>query len=339
MTWVSDQLGWALATTPSCAGVTCVVVLGTTDGGEHWTILSQLDACLTSCAVDAEVVSGIRFATPAIGYLYGSLYGTSPMMVTTDGGVTWSVETGPYAVALDISGGEAMRISSPHAGCPGPCDMAIDTAPLGSNDWSTVFVPTPTYQDGAALARQGADVYALFSGNPASGASSTQHADLYISQDGGLLWRHQDDPCGGTGTAPDDAVSIAAATQGVLAVLCVPRQGGSDFVIVSTDAGATYGIPRTLPLRGSDQIAAASARSLVVANAASGGSGPFVYQLVHSADGGVHWKIAVTYRSDVSQVVPQFLGFEDPSHGRWIGPADILWTTADSGDSWTQSQF
>ena len=34
LTWVSDEQAWALATTPTCAGVTCVAVLGTTDRGQ-----------------------------------------------------------------------------------------------------------------------------------------------------------------------------------------------------------------------------------------------------------------------------------------------------------------
>ncbi|MGH7704248.1 MAG: hypothetical protein ACRENY_00110 [Candidatus Dormibacteria bacterium] len=61
--------------------------MGTTDGGQQWTTLDQLDACLTECGVGADVVSNIRFATAEIGYLYGAIYGASPMMLTTDGGL------------------------------------------------------------------------------------------------------------------------------------------------------------------------------------------------------------------------------------------------------------
>ncbi len=316
-------------------------MLGTTDGGQQWTTLAKLSACLqlATCALGAEVVTGIRFATPEIGYLYGALYGTSPLMITTDGGMSWSVEPGLFTVALDVSGGEAMRVISPHAGCPGPCDMAIEVAPLGSNDWTTVLDPLPTFQNGADLVRQGADVYALFPANPVGGAASTQDVDLYISQDGGSLWRHEEDPCGYTGTIPDDAVSIAAAPQGVLAVLCVRRPEDSDFLIVSTNAGATYGRPSTIPLQLPNQIAAASASSLVVANANSSGSLPFAYQLLHSSDGGIQWQTVVDYHAEVGQVVPEFLGFENPSDGRWIGPAGTLWTTTDSGARWTPSHF
>ena len=339
LTWVSDQQGWALATTPTCAGVTCVAVLRTTNGGQSWANLAQLGACLMKCGVGAEIVTNIRFATSEIGYLYGAISGNSPSMMTTDGGHDWTVEPGRYTVALDISAGEAMRISSTGAGCPGPCDMTIDVAPLASTQWTTVFIPTPTYDDGAELLRQGADVYALFPGNPASGAASTQHADLYISQDGGSLWQHEDDPCGYTGTMPDDAQSIAAAPQGVLVVLCDLRGQGSGFIIVSTDAGASFGSRESIPV-GFTQLAAASSSSLVVGNAAnSGGPGPIPYQLLYSGDGGQHWRTAVNLEAQASAVPPRFLGFESVSDGRWIGPDRILWTTTDSGATWTQSQF
>jgi hypothetical protein len=340
LSWISDQQGWALATTPTCAGVTCVAVLATINGGQSWATLAQLDACLMLCPVDAEVVANIRFATPEIGYLYGAEYGTSPMLFTTDGGYHWTVEPGPYTVALDVSGGEAMRISSPNDGCPGPCDPTIEVAPLGSNQWTTVFVPTPTYYDGGALVRQGADVYSLFPGNPADGAISTQHADLYISQDGGSLWQHEDDPCGFTGTMADDAESMAAAPQGVLVVLCVPRGGtGSDFLIVSTDAGASFGGREPIPI-GFSQLAAASSTSLVVGDADDiGGPGLIRYELLHSSDGGQQWRTVVDQQAVASAVPPSFLGFESVADGRWICPDSILWTTTDSGATWSRSPF
>jgi hypothetical protein len=291
------------------------------------------------CSVNAEVVANIRFATPEIGYLYGAEYGTSPMLITTDGGYHWTVEPGPYTVALDVSGGEAMRISSPHDGCPGPCDPTIDVAPLGSSQWTTVFAPTPTYYDGGELVRQGADVYTLFPGNLEDGAISSQHADLYISDDGGSLWQHEDDPCGYTSTTADDAQTISAAPGGVLVVLCDPRPEGSGFIIVSTNAGATYGSREPIPL-GFTQLAAASATSLVVGDANNtGGPGPIPYELLHSSDGGQQWQTVVDQRGVASAVPPSFLGFESVADGRWICPDSILWTTTDSGATWSQSPF
>ncbi|MGH7665875.1 MAG: hypothetical protein ACREN1_00950 [Candidatus Dormibacteria bacterium] len=232
-----------------------------------------------------------------------------------------------------------MRISSPHGGCPGPCDPTIDVAPLGSNEWTTAFVPTPTYQDGAELVRQGADVYSLFPGNPAGGGGNPQHADLYISQDGGTVWEHEDDPCGYTGTMPDDAVSMAAAPQGVLVVLCTLRPVGANFLIVSATAGMAFGPRQALPVGSGFQLAAASSSSLVVGNADGTALDSVTYLLLHSGDGGQHWQTVVDEKGPSTGLPLSFLGFENPSDGRWIGPASTLWTTTDSGAVWTPSRF
>ncbi len=139
-------------------------MLATPDGGRTWTPITQLNACLTQCGAGAEQVTDIRFASPAIGYLYDS-FASSPLMMTTDDGHRWSVEPGRATVALDVSGGQATRVSASGTGCPGPGRWSIDEAALGSNAWSTVDVS-------AQLARQGSASYTLFPGNLASGAGS-----------------------------------------------------------------------------------------------------------------------------------------------------------------------
>ncbi len=188
----------------------------------------------------------------------------------------------------------------------GPCRWSIDEAALGSNAWSTVDFPATTNHVSAQLARQGSASYTLFPGNLASGAGS-QQAELYISQDGGAQWSHQSDPCGSTGSDPDDAQAIAAAPDRVLAVLCAPRHGGPGCLIVATDAGASYGNREKVPLAGGSQLAAASLTSLLVGNA--GELGPSLYRyrfrLFHSNDGGRPWRAVVDQDSGVSQVIPE----------------------------------
>ena len=280
-------------------------MLATPDGGRTWTPITQLAACLTQCGAGAEQVTDIRFASPAIGYLYDS-FASSPLLLTTDGGHRWSVEPGRATVALDVSGGQATRVSASGTGCPGPCRWSIDEAALGSNAWNTVDVPATTNHVSAQLARQGSASYTLFPGNLASGAGS-QQADLYISQAGGAQWSHQSDPCGSPGSDPDDAQAIAAAPDRVLAVLCAPRHGGPGFLIVATDAGASYGNREKVPLAGGSQLAASSPTSLLVGNA--GELGPSLYRyrfrLFHSNGGGRPWRAVVDQDSGVSQVIPE----------------------------------
>jgi hypothetical protein len=145
-------------------------VLATPDGGRTWTPITQLAACLTQCGAGAEQVTDIRFASPAIGYLYDS-FASSPLMMTTGGGHRWSVEPGRATVALDVSGGQATRVSASGTGCPGPGRWSIDEAALGSNAWSTVDVPATTNHVSAQLARQGSASYTLREGRDRTGGA------------------------------------------------------------------------------------------------------------------------------------------------------------------------
>ncbi|MGC1184847.1 MAG: hypothetical protein WBA31_06815 [Candidatus Dormiibacterota bacterium] len=340
MSWINPQQGWALVTTPHCSGATCVAVLGTSDGGTRWTLLSAVSACLSGCQPSQEQVNSIQFASAEDGYLFDSL-GTSPLMITSDGGRQWAVQTGARAtVAMAVEGSKTLRISSSGGGCPGPCNWAIDESTVDSTQWTTVDTPSTAYNDSAQLVVSGSDAYALFPGNIAAGAG-TQQADLYISQDDGSQWAHQGDPCGDTGSTPDDAQSVAAAPGGVLVVVCALRTDGSEFVIVSSNAGGSFGSPETVPLTSARQVAATSASKLFVGNGYFGYNTPsstFTVQLLASSNGGETWDTAVE-ETGKSNVAVNYLGFVSASTGWWLVPGDTIWTTTDSGASWSHSNF
>jgi hypothetical protein len=315
-------------------------VLATRDGGRAWTRLAELAACLTQCTTTGEEeVDNIAFRSPDVGYLYGGL-GISPLMMTTDGGHKWKAESGRDTAALAFDGGEVLRVSSSGLGCPGPCDWSIDDASLGSNSWTTVETPEPGNNYSAQLVMEGTDVYALFPGSLAQGAG-TQQAALYISGDAGAQWMEHADPCGYTGSMPDDAQEISAAPDGVLAVLCEPRvdEGTGFFVIVSNDAGLLFGSREPIPTAFGQQLAATSSSNLFVGNSGVSGQGSYDYQLIRSRNGGATWTTVVNYRSQVEQTTGDYLGFEGPADGHWIAPSSTLWTTTDAGASWSQSTF
>lgn len=344
LSWINAQQGWALGTTASCSAPTCTAVLATQNGGRRWIALAQLSACLlpvthgrSGCSTGEQQVSNLVFASAKDGYIYAD-DGESPLLITTDGGADWTVESGRPTAALEISRGEAVRVSDSHPGCPGPCNFSIDEAPVGSNHWTTIDIPTPANNDSAQLAIAGDDMYALFPGSLAAGAG-TQQADLYISQDSGAQWTHQGDPCGISGTVANDAQTMAVAAQGVLAVLCAPRGGGTDFVIVSSTAGASFGGRETVPLPLTTQLAATSATNLVVGSGNAGVSGTYAYRLLYSSNGGATWQTVVDHSAAVTSVEPNFLAFGGSSHGWWLAPANQLWTSTDAGGSWSRSSF
>jgi photosystem II stability/assembly factor-like uncharacterized protein len=340
LSWINAHQGWALATTPSCTGKGCVAVLGTRDGGRVWTQLAHLRACSSTCTlVGEEQVSAITFASPEIGYIYGAL-GVSPLMMTTDGGQAWRVEAGRDTAALALAGTVVIRVSSSGVGCPGPCDWSIDEAALASRSWTSVATPATDNHYSAQLLVQGSDVYALFPGSLAQG-SGTQQGSLYVSLDGGAAWVERADPCGYTGSMPDDAQEMAAAPNGVLAVLCEPRvdEGSGFFVIVSTDAGVLFGNREPIPVDWGQQLAATSATKLYVGNNDVVGQGSYVYKLISSSNGGQTWTTVVNFRGRVGQTASAYLGFKGRADGHWIAPSSTLWSTTNAGDSWSKSSF
>ena len=321
VTWISATHGWALVHPAGCAH--CTAIRTTTDGGTTWTALA-------SPVASGESVSSIRFANANDGYLFGP-----DLFVTHDGGNTWTQEQSRPISYLEIAGSTAMRISYSHTGCPGPCDWSIDRAAVGSSDWQPLPIPAIDSNVSALLVRQGQrDVYASFGGNPAGGASNAQ-SQLLISHDGGDSWTSRVDPCGFTAGAENDTRGVAAAPGNVAVVLCQPRLADPatpGFVVVSSDGGATFGPPRTLPAGSVPLLLASLSASDIVVST----SEPSSASVLVTDDGGATWKVTAREQLTVQGAIPPgFLGFETATTGRWISPAGTLWTTTDGGQTWT----
>ena len=343
LTWVSDQIGWALSAV-ECASGLCPELASTIDGGKTWRQLPSPPALIQSVTVDcskAACISHIRFASTMFGYLYGPA-----LLVTSDGGHTWRPEQSLPVEALQPTQGHVYRIVYDHGGCPGPCDRTVEVASAGSATWRTVltipFMAVESRQDSSQLVTQGSqDIYIAIYGDLAAGGG-TQQAVLFRSLDAGRTWHRLGDPCGGSGTAVNDATSLAASTGGFVVALCVPRSGSSHvFVVTSSNGGATWGPQHLVPGSGPQLIAAASPTHLALATAPTTGSGPITYTLYVSADGGAHWSLAVSDPEYLDPAAPgsAFLGFEDPLVGRWVGFEGAIWTTQDGGVLWTRRPF
>jgi photosystem II stability/assembly factor-like uncharacterized protein len=343
LTWISDRTGWALAGAP-CALRLCPMLARTKDGGRTWHLLPAPPGFIQSDRVDCSkrpCVAHIRFATALVGYLFGPA-----LFVTRDGGRSWAREQSPPVEALEPSAGSVVRLVYDHTGCPGPCNRTVGEAPAGSTSWRTLLrIRFPLSDSRASSAevirRGGRIIYLPIYGDLAAGAG-TQHTILFRSLDGGGTWRRLRDPCGGHGFKVHDAVALAAAGGGFLAALCLPRTSAprGRFVLTSTDEGSSWGPHHPVPGFAS-VIAAASRTHLVVATGPGGGSGPVIYRLAVSADGGAHWKTVITDRERINPSAPgsAFLGFEDAEVGRWVGYERAIWTTQDGGMHWIRRAF
>jgi hypothetical protein len=304
-------------------------ILATLNGGTSWNQVGIIPD-----GPQTLPVRDIRFANPRDGYAFNP-----DLYVTTDGGHTWTPETGPNVVSLEVQGPNVVRISSTSSGCPGPCGITVERAPIGSTSWSVLYsYPKDTEAGAVELVAQGSDdLYVVTYENPAGGAQNEQSLWL-ISHNGGATWHTRSDPCGYSGTTENDTVGLAAAPGDVVAVLCAPRLTGTSFVKVSGDGGLNFGSPSLLPTNaGFKLIGATSGQDIFVAGSPGAGN-PSV--LAASHNGGASWQV-VASGSVINPVMEYgyagFLGFESPAVGRWVGNPQVIWTTYDGGYTWVSA--
>jgi photosystem II stability/assembly factor-like uncharacterized protein len=334
LTWVSDIHGWALVDVENCGQPNCTEVLTTIDGGVVWSKIGSIAASSSSCTGCAVLgVTHIRFANDLDGYAFDP-----DLFITTDGGQTWTRQIGPFVAALEPAGPDVMRVAFTETGCPGPCDLTVQSAPVASATWHSLTAPLPA--DGVQLVRQGVDdAYVALYKNPAGGVEDA-HATLMVSHDDGATWNVRPDPCWDVGGEEYDTTAIAAAPQSVLAVLCRDRmQGQNAFVAVSTDGGAEFATRPLVP--GSAMLgtlAATSATTLFVGTSAFVGTGSTEWVLLASSDGGQSWRQVAEETGEVASDFPaaSFLGFESARAGRWVGYPYDIWETTDGGNTWTR---
>ena len=332
LTWISPTHGWALVETPNCGQTTCTQVLTTIDGGTNWTQVGTIGAPSNCTSCGLLGVSHIRFANDLDGYAFGPSFFT-----TTDGGATWTQQSGPYVVALEPVGANVIRISDTRTGCPGPCDLSIQSAAVGGAAWQTLT--GPFQGDSVQLVRQANEVYVAVFANPAGGVSDA-HATLMLSQDDGTTWGERADPCGEVGGEEFDTAAISAAPQGVVAALCVDRARPTHaFVDVSTDSGVVFAAGSILTSSGIlGSVALTSASNLFVGSAGGPGKGSATWMLQASRDGGQTWQQAVVQTGKDEPYFParNFLGFENSEVGRWVGYPSNIWETTNGGVQWVK---
>lgn len=140
LTWISSTVEWALGTAP-CAQSPCTSIAHTVDGGRTWTGLrapvayipgdpsSPQVICTGSALCVTGLVTGLRFATSMVGYVFGP----SSMWITTDGGEHWTAQSAADVASLEIDGGATYRVTYDSSTCPPGCNYQVQRSAVGSS--------------------------------------------------------------------------------------------------------------------------------------------------------------------------------------------------------------
>lgn len=332
-TWVNDDHGWALVRKP-CGTAVCVGLRETRDGGRTWISLPVPAALDSELYADAKFgpvaacaarpcLSSVRFATPAVGWLYGPA-----LFQTLDGGQTWTRIPAARVSDVEAAHGIAMRITSNDRGCAAGCIYRIDRMQLDGTRWERLAKAPVSINPGLLL--QGADAYAVNIPNWA-GAGQT---NLALSRNAGATWTEIADPCPGRDTGHRTA-SASAAPNGVLAVLCVSVTRDETIIQISTDRGRTFGPRRAVPLSSFGPIAAASADTIAIGYSNRQKSGVIV-----SHDGGHTWRstLVTSPASSRTESLSPSVGWQGAQTGRASFNTNAIWTTRDGGRTWTEGR-
>src|SRR5205823_1010972 len=122
-----------------------------------------------------------------------------------------------------------------------------------------------------------------------------------------------------------------------LVVLCLPVDQQRGTIRVSTDRGQTFGAPHavpSIPLNAySSPVAAGSAQTIAVAYTDDHQDG-----VVVSNDGGTTWHTTLqpAAQPTTASTYRPTLGWQDATTARVSFNTDAIWTTRDSGRSWTR---
>jgi photosystem II stability/assembly factor-like uncharacterized protein len=313
-TWVNDDHGWALLRRP-CGANVCSLLRETTNGGRTW----------STRPVPGANVSGVRFATPEIGWLFGPA-----LFETRDGGHTWTRQNSDRVIDVEAAHGVAMRMTTADRDCGAGCAQYLDRLNAGARGWQRL-PGRPIYQF-PLLLLQGPDTYVASIPNFAGAGE----ADLRVSRDAGATWKEIGDPCT-SGERGYRTASASAAPGGVIVVLCLSVDEQRGTIRVSTDRGETFG-PRhevpDVPLNALfSPVAAGSAQTIAVAY-----TDQREYGVVITDDGGATWHTTLQPSEPPTRAsaYPPTLGWQDAKTARVSFNTDAIWTTRDSGRSWTR---
>jgi hypothetical protein len=320
VTFVSQDEGFVLGTAP-CAHKPCTSVVRTYNRGASWRGVPAPVVPLGQPGGASPAVWGIRFATPSVGFIFGS-----GLWETTDGGGHWAKIASPPGdiMSLAIIDGQIVALTQSCSGQSGcAATGTLLRRALGGGGWEV----SATVTNPGTITTQ-AKVAAVLDGT-----------SVLVTGDGGVSVATHATPCTTQGVSMASQVAVTAPDS--LALLC-SGQGAmgsvGKTVYVSGDLGAHWTKAGAPPMGGDPQFVGGGTNGRLVVAAASGAS-----ELYYSGNGGQGWGTAYQ-QGDGGQGFND-LGFTTTSdgvvvHGPAITDGDAegrpgqLLLTSDGGGSW-----
>ena len=277
VTFVSTQEAFVLGTAP-CSHAPCTSIVRTLDRGASWVGLPAPVVALGQPLnlTSAPAVWGIRFGTPAHGFVFGT-----GLWETADGGEHWAQAAAPagWILSLEVIDGQVLALVADCTASNGCAQEGnLERRPLSGGPWQRV---APVRVTGAT---ETTDLIAT----QARVAAVLDGSAVIVTGNGGLSITSHPTPCTTVGVAYAAAVAVTGPDS--LALLC-SGQGAmgsvGKTVYVSDNLGRSWTKAGTPPLGGDPiQLAAATPDQLIV-SAASGAS-----WLYYSGDGAARWDSA-----------------------------------------------
>jgi hypothetical protein len=302
VSFVSQAEGFLLG-----AGTGAVTIARTGDGGSTWSRLPDVKMPAAG--------TGIRFATPAIGFLFGSRY-----LVTTNGGGSWTPLSSPgFITDLETMNGHVYALVT-------ACPTCRRVTLFGASTTSPTLKRIPGVPSivGDAVSVSVAQNSAYFLDTVKGGAGQVW------ATTNGVRWSQRPSPCGTT------MGLVTQWSQTGVAAACDVRLFGagkeSKQVFVSTNGARSWTPLATPPTKVGyiNSVSASGPDNVVVGDDQSG--------LDVTTDGGRHWTIEGPQMADGAS----FVGFISPTRVVALpqDASDRFFTTSyTAGRTWVTTPF
>jgi photosystem II stability/assembly factor-like uncharacterized protein len=260
------------------------------------------------------------FPTALVGWVLGG----GVLVVTRDGGSSWSRVSLGYVAAISRSGSSLWAFVSPCNAAPSTCRYRLEATTIAAKSWHEVgLLPAPMGDYGVVVARLTARRAVIDNGQEGPGVA-------FVTTDGGAHWTAVH-ACGSLDFSP---VTLVATRARDFLVMCLGGAAAGSVLKAlsrSTDGGRTWdpvAIDRGLGLPAADNPIPTAEGVILAVTSATRLWMMDVNMFYGSLDGGKRWFKVPRIGSDGAGSFASF-SFISAADGWVLAPGSGLWRTTD----------